>query len=165
MKKVMVAALAACCLVVSTVATAQPKVFRYAFRVAETGFDPAQVTDLYSRTVTAGIFDAPLRYQYLARPYTLEPSGCELPEVSADFKTLTFTVRPGLFFAPDAAFNGQKRELVAADYVYSIHRHYDPKFKSGNLYILQNAGILGLDALRAEALKGKPFDYDREVEG
>ena len=34
-----------------------PKVFRYAFPIAETGFDPAQVTDLYSRTVTPHIFD------------------------------------------------------------------------------------------------------------
>lgn len=141
------------------------KVLRYAFRVAETGFDPAQVTDLYSRTVTAGIFDSPLRYAHLARPFKLEPSGCELPEVSADFKTLTFTVRPGLYFAPDPAFKGIKRELVAADYVYAIKRHYDPKNKSGNLYILENAGILGMEALRAESLKGKPFDYDREVEG
>jgi hypothetical protein len=31
-------------------ATETPKVLRYAFRVAETGFDPAQITDLYSRT-------------------------------------------------------------------------------------------------------------------
>ena len=163
MKKVCLAALAA--LVVFS-AQAQEKVFRYAFRIAETGFDPAQVTDLYSRTVTAGIFDAPLRYQHLARPYALEPSGCELPEVSADYKTLTFTVRPGLFFSPDPVFGGKKRELVAADYVYSIKRHYDPALKSGNLYILQNAGILGLDAVRDASLKGKkPFDYDREVEG
>ena len=147
-------------------AAPEQKVIRYAFRVAETGFDPGQVTDLYSRTITAGIFDAPLRYAHLARPYRLEPSGCEMPEVSADYRTFTFTVRPGLYFAPDAAFKGGKRELVAADYVYSIKRHYDPANKSGNLYILQNAGVLGLDELRDAALKTKkPFDYAREVEG
>ena len=43
-------------------------VLRYAFPVAETGFDPAQISDLYSRTVVAGIFEAPLAYDYLARP-------------------------------------------------------------------------------------------------
>ena len=32
---------------------ARSKVLRYAFRVAETGFDPAQISDLYSRTVHA----------------------------------------------------------------------------------------------------------------
>ncbi|MBB5202710.1 ABC-type transport system substrate-binding protein [Inhella inkyongensis] len=143
----------------------EPKVFRYAFRIAETGFDPGQVTDLYSRTITAGIFESPLRFAHLARPYKLEPAGCEMPEIAPDFKTLTFKVRPGTFFAPDPAFKSVKRELVAADYVYSLKRHYDPKVKSGNLYVLENAGILGMDAVRQAALEGKPFDYDREVEG
>ena len=39
-------------------ARAQPRearVLRYAFRVAETGFDPAQVNDLYSSTINANI--------------------------------------------------------------------------------------------------------------
>src|SRR5438477_12353100 len=47
--------------------TAQPvKELRYAFRIAETGFDPASITDLYSRTVAAAIFDAPLEFEFLA---------------------------------------------------------------------------------------------------
>ena len=37
---------------------APQKVLRYAFPVAETGFDPAQISDLYSRTVAANIFEA-----------------------------------------------------------------------------------------------------------
>ncbi len=149
-------------------ATAAPrKVLRYAIRVAETGFDPAQVSDLYSRTITAGIFDAPLRFDYLARPVRLKPSTVEaLPEISADFKTLTFRVRPGIHFADDPAFKGRKRELTAADYVYTIKRHYDPANKSSNLYILENAQLPGLSELRQQALKSKkPFDYDREVAG
>ena len=60
-----------------------------------------------------------------------------------------------------------RRELVAADYVYALKRHYDPRWKSNNLYQLEGAKILGLSELRRETLaaKGKPFDYDREVEG
>ena len=38
-------------------ATAGPKVLSYAFEVAETGFDPAQITDRYSRIVTAHVFE------------------------------------------------------------------------------------------------------------
>jgi len=34
---------------------ARTKVLRYAFRVAETGFDPAQVNDIYSSNVNANI--------------------------------------------------------------------------------------------------------------
>ena len=49
------------------------KVFRYAFEVAETGFDPVEISDLYSSNVIANIFDPPLTYDYLARPIKLGP--------------------------------------------------------------------------------------------
>jgi len=39
------------------------KVLRYAFPIAETGFDPAQVTDFYSNTVLNGMFEAPLEFE------------------------------------------------------------------------------------------------------
>ncbi|HJV59408.1 MAG TPA: ABC transporter substrate-binding protein [Albitalea sp.] len=144
-----------------------PKVLRYAFRVAETGFDPAQISDLYSRTIADGIFDAPLQFEFLARPVRLRANTLvALPEISEDFKTFTLRVKPGIFFADDPVFKGRRRELVAADYVYSWKRHYDPRWKSNNLFILENAKLLGLSELRRAALAGgKPFDYEREVEG
>ncbi|HUG23003.1 MAG TPA: ABC transporter substrate-binding protein [Albitalea sp.] len=143
------------------------KVLRYSFRIAETGFDPAQISDLYSRTIAANIFEAPLQFEFLARPFRYRANTlAELPKVSPDFKTFTFRVKPNIHFADDPAFNGKKRELVAADYVYSWKRHYDPRWKSQNLYILENAKILGLSELRQELMAAKkPFDYDREVEG
>jgi ABC-type transport system substrate-binding protein len=146
---------------------APQKVLRYAIRVAETGFDPAQISDLYSRTIAAAIFDAPLQWEFLARPVRYRPNTLvALPEVSDDFKTFTFRLKPGIYFADDPAFKGQKRELVAADYVYSWKRLFDPRWKSPSLYGLEEARILGLDALRKDALTTKkPFDYDREVEG
>jgi len=144
-----------------------PKVLRYAFRVAETGFDPAQISDLYSSIIAANIFEAPLEFAFLERPVRLRPNtAARMPEVSADFRTYTFTIKPGIYFADDPAFKGSKRELVAADYVYSIKRHYDPRWKSQRLYGFENAKILGLSELRKEAIEKKtPFDYDREVEG
>ena len=150
-------------------ARAQPgeaRVLRYAFRVAETGFDPAQVNDLYSNTINANIFDAPLTYDFLARPAKIVPNtAVELPEISGDFTTLTFRIRPGIHFQDHPAFKGRRRELVAADYVYAIKRFYDPRYKSPRLYLLDNAKILGLAQLRAAALKGGKFDYDAEVDG
>jgi ABC-type transport system substrate-binding protein len=147
--------------------SAAPKVLRYAFRVAETGFDPAQISDLYSRTIAANLFEAPLQYEFLARPFRYRPNTvASMPEVSADFKTFTFRLKPGIYFADDPAFKGTKRELVAADYVYAWKRHADPRWKSPNFYILDNARIVGLTELRNEAMKNKtPFDYGREVEG
>src|SRR5262245_56616700 len=109
----------------SAESAAAPKVLRYAFPAAETGFDPAQVTDLYSNTVFAHIFDAPLENDYLAQPLRMRPNtAAAMPDVSADFRRFVFTFKPGLYFADDPAFGGKRRELVAEDYVYTIKRHY-----------------------------------------
>jgi ABC-type transport system substrate-binding protein len=89
-----------------------------------------------------------------------------MPEVSADYRRFVFTIRPGIYFADDPAFGGHRRELTAQDYVYSIKRYYDPRWKSGKLYQFETEQILGLSELRREALDHKtPFDYDREAEG
>jgi ABC-type transport system substrate-binding protein len=151
----------------SVAAQAPQKVLRYAFPIAETGFDPAQISDLYSRTVAANIFESPLTYDYLARPARIKPqTAVDLPEISEGGRRFVFRIRPGIFFANDPAFKGQRRELVAADYVYSVKRHYDPKHKSPNLFQLENAGILGLSELRKKVLAERtPFPYDTEVEG
>jgi ABC-type transport system substrate-binding protein len=144
----------------------EQKVLRYSFEIAETGFDPAQISDLYSRNVTANLFDAPLRFAWLGLPGTPEPNtAAALPEVSADFRVFTVTIRPGIYFADDEAFGGQRRELVAADYVYSIKRIADPRWKSPSFGELEEAHIVGLQALREQALKSGKFDYDREIEG
>ncbi len=143
------------------------KVLRYAFPAAETGFDPAQVTDLYSNTVLANIFESPLEYEYLAQPARVRANtAAAMPEVSADYTHFVFRIRPGIFFADDAAFKGQRRELTAADFVYAIKRHYDPRWKSGKLYQLESEQILGLSELRADVIAArKAFDYEREVPG
>ena len=143
------------------------KVLRVSYRIAETGFDPAQISDLYSRKITENIFDAPVMFEFLARPVRMRPNTLvAMPEISPDFRTFTFRVKPGIYFADDPAFKGAKRELVAADYVYAIKRHYDPRNKSPNLYILENAKLAGLSEYRKEVLAAKkPFDYDRQVEG
>ena len=142
------------------------KVLRYAFSVAETGFDPAQLSDLYSRIVTAHIFDAPLTYDHLARPFKLRPLVAEaMPEITDDYKTFTFRLKRGVYFADDPAFGGKRRELVAEDFVYSLKRIYDPALKSPGQSTLEDEGIIGLQELREEALKKGRFDYDRPVEG
>jgi len=144
----------------------EKKVVRYAFEVAETGFDPVQISDLYSRIIACEIFEAPLHYAFLAVPGTIAPLTAEsLPQVSADFKTFTFRIRKGIYFADDEAFKGSKRELVAADYVYSLKRNFDPRWKSIGIAELRTYDIVGLNALRDAALQGAPFDYDREIPG
>ena len=144
-----------------------PKVLRYAFSSAESGFDPAQVSDLYSRTVTGHIFESLYQYDPLARPYKLRPLlAAGWPETSEDFRVWTVRIQPGIYFASDPAFKGQRRELVAADFVYAFKRFADAALKSPTWPELEAMGVLGLAELRRQAIESKqPFDYDKPIDG
>lgn len=143
------------------------KVLRYGFEIAETGFDPIQLSDLYSRIATGGMFDALYGYDFLARPVKVIPRTAEgMPVISDDFRTFTVKIKPGIYFADDPAFGGKKRELTAQDYVYSYKRAFDPKNKSPVISDLQELKLLGMDELRNAAEKpGALFNYDKEIEG
>jgi ABC-type transport system substrate-binding protein len=164
------ASLAACLIGISAAAQAPAqapqKTLRYSFLIAETGFDPAQINDLYSSIILGQIFDPPYTYDFLSRPVKVRPNtAAAMPEVSADGLTWTIRIKPGIFFTDDPAFKGRKRELTAQDYVYSMKRHADPKIKSQNLYLIQKL-VVGLDGLRQAAQKNNgKFEYDREIEG
>src|SRR5512147_662461 len=94
------------------------KTLRYAFQIAETGMDPVALSDLYSRILTAHIFDNFYEYDHLARPFKIRPCTADgMPEISDDFRTYTVRIKPGIYFQDDPVFKGQKRELVAQDYV------------------------------------------------
>ena len=148
-------------------AAGAPKVLSYAFEVAETGFDPAQITDRYSRIVTAHLFEGLYEYDHLARPYLIRPNtAAALPEHSPDYTVFTIRLQPGIRFHDDSAFKGQPRELVAADYVYAFKRIADPRWKSQLWATLSEQRFVGLAALREATVKDKtPFDYDRPIDG
>jgi ABC-type transport system substrate-binding protein len=143
------------------------RVLRVAFANRDNGFDPAQVSDVISAALANSLFDAPLGYDVLARPPRLKPNtAVALPEASENYTRYVFRIKPGIFFSEHPAFNGKPRELVAADYVYSIKRYYDPATRSPTLFHFEGAGLLGLSELRKKALDQKtPFDYDTEVPG
>jgi ABC-type transport system substrate-binding protein len=141
------------------------KVLRVAFPTAETGFDPCRVTDLYSNTINEAIFERLLTYDYLARPAKVVPMVAEaMPEVTDSGRTYLFKLKRGIYFTPDPAFKGQKRELVAEDFVYSYKRFMDPKNRSQWAFMLEGK-IEGLDELAADAKKSGKFDYDKVVPG
>ena len=144
------------------------RTLRYAFRVAETGMDPAQVGDIYSRTLTAHVFEALFDWDPLARPVRVRPlTAASLPAHTADFRVWTIHLQPGILFTPDAAFRGQPRELVAQDYVYMLLRHADPANRSPSWPLVEASfGLVGLAERRAQALRlGGRFDYDAPIEG
>jgi ABC-type transport system substrate-binding protein len=141
------------------------KALRVGFVIDVTGFDPQAMSDAYSGYVIRAVFDSAYAYDYLARPYKLVPNTTEaLPVVTDGGRTFTFKVKRGIYFADDPAFKGQKRELVAADYVYSWKRLLDPKVRSPNMDLLQDR-VVGAGALIEQAKKSGKFDYDAKLEG
>ncbi len=151
---------------VSQKGSSGPKTFRWAINFAETGFDPAQISDLASNYIVANIFEAPLQYDPLARPALIEPrTAAGMPDISPDFRTITVRIRPGIYFQDDPAFKGKPRELVAADYVYQLKRVADPRWKSPLWTTIESSKVVGLAEARKQAQATGKFDYDAEIEG
>jgi oligopeptide transport system substrate-binding protein len=141
------------------------KVLHLAFSIAETSFDPVLAYDAASNSVVEEISESMLEYEYLARPMKLAPLTLErLPEVSDRGATYLCRIRKGIFFAADPAFKGKPRELVAADYAYSLKRLLDPTLRSPWTWLLEGK-LIGGDALQAAAKKSGKFDYDAPMPG
>ncbi|MFD2295195.1 ABC transporter substrate-binding protein [Massilia sp. GCM10020059] len=138
---------------------ARPQVLHTFLSTSETGLDPAVASDIATLSLLENLFDPLLRYDYLARPLKLrENTLTAMPEVSGDGLTYTFKIRPGIYFTPDPAFKGKKREMTAADYVYSFTRLYDPALKSPWLFLFEGK-IAGDSALK------KNFSYATAIPG
>ncbi|MEO6927733.1 MAG: ABC transporter substrate-binding protein [Casimicrobiaceae bacterium] len=163
-------AVATCALVVGLCARADAaadmnKVVRDVFPAAESGFDPAAAHDLYSGEVEQAIFETLYTYDYLARPSKVVPLTADgMPVVTDDGKTYTIKLKKGIYFTPDPAFKGKRRELTVDDYIYELKRLADPKIKSAWTFLVEGK-IVGLDALAAAAAKTGKFDYDTKIPG
>ncbi len=155
----------AVCTTTATHAATEKKTLRYAFRTAETGFDPMKVYDRYSVGIIENVFDTLLTYDWLARPVKLVPLVVEsVPEPEDNGTRYTFRLKRGIYFADDPAFNGNRRELVAKDVEYGIRRFRDPANRSPYEWLFENK-IVGLDELAEKAKKSGSFDYDTPIEG
>jgi oligopeptide transport system substrate-binding protein len=153
-------------LVLSTAHAADPrKVIRVAVTSAERGFDCVRESDENTGTLCDYLFDSLLQYDHLARPIKLQPrAAAALPEVSEDGRTYRFRIKPGIHFTPDPAFKGRRRELVAADYVFSLKRFVDPIVRAQWAFLMEGK-VVGLDALGEEAKRTGKMDYDKPIEG
>ncbi|MDX9731844.1 MAG: ABC transporter substrate-binding protein, partial [Bdellovibrionales bacterium] len=129
------------------------------------GLDPASANDQYSATVIGQMYEGLLQYNYLKRPYTLEPAlAAALPEISKDGLTYTFKIKKGVKFHDNAAFpDGKGREITAQDFIYSWKRLADPRNVSEGFWIFDGK-IKGLNEW-ATAVKAEKADYDTPVEG
>jgi ABC-type transport system substrate-binding protein len=73
-------------------------------------------------------------------------------------------LKRGIYFTPDPAFKGKRRELTAEDYVYTFKRMIDPKNRSPWAFMVEGK-IEGLDAVAEAAKKSGRFDYGATVPG
>ncbi len=141
------------------------KVLKIAFPANDNGFDLARTPNQYSNWVGEAIFQRLLSYDYLASPSKLVTQTAEkIPEPEDGGKTYTFKVKKGIYFTPDPAFKGERRELTAADYAYTIKRTQDPQLRSP-IANFMDGKIIGLPELVEKAKKSGKFDYDAPVEG
>ena len=165
MKRFAPAVLALAALAFAGNALAEQKVLRIAYLIAETNFDPAFTSDLYSNNIIEEIFESPLTYDFLARPATLRPQTLEaMPEITDGAKTYTLRLKKGIYFSDDPAFEGRKRELTAADYEFAFKRLMDPKVSSPNLWLIDGR-VAGMEEAIAKAKKTGKFDYDAKLPG
>ncbi len=127
--------------------------------------DPMHSTNKYSSTITANIFEGLYHYHYLKRPITIQPSLAEKePEISQDGLTHTISIKKGIFFHDDPAFENNKgRELIADDFIYSWRRLADPKNKAMGWWVLDGL-IQGLNQWRDQLREGKA-DYKTPISG
>ena len=129
-------------------------------------FDPQQFNDDPSFQVFTSIFEGLYEYDYLASPPRLAPvTAAGPPVVTDDGRTWTIRVTPGIYFTDDPAFGGKRRELVAADYVYSLKRWIDPNLRRGGAAVTADLFVGAREVVDAAAVPGAKFDYDRQIEG
>jgi oligopeptide transport system substrate-binding protein len=153
-------------LVSCAAAAADPaKILRLATNDIDT-LDPQQWQDRYSQEIGSSIFESLYEWDYLARPPGIVPdTAAAAPEVSADGKTWTIRIKPGIHFTGDPAFHGKPRELIAEDYVYSTKRELDPNLRGGGDAIMTDL-IVGMRTVVNAARKpGTKLNYDTPVEG
>lgn len=135
--------------------------------------DPMLSDSFYDSWGSAVVTETLLEYHYLKRPLQLQPLLLkEMPKVSKDGLTYSFTLKKGIFFHDNVCFPGGKgRELVSKDVLYSIKRMANRAHKPAPRgWWVYEGRIVGLDAFRKEqyervSKKGQSFNVDAPVKG
>lgn len=133
------------------------------------GLDPLSASTTYSHRAVSNLYEGLLQYNYLKRPYQVEPQlAVAMPTISEDELTYTFQIKKGVLFHDDACFPGGKgREVTAEDFVYSWKRIADFKNVSEGWWIFDGK-IAGLNEFReyTKTVKGDAkVDYSKPVPG
>ncbi len=143
--------------------------------------DPVQSYTEDEARFTQQVYEPPLQYHYLKRPYELIPlTAVEVPKPRSidggKFTVYEIRIRPGIRYQPHPGFLSENqnlnskiigelkspyelplgtRELTADDYIYQIKRLAHPKLHSP-IYGLMAEYIVGLEDFSKELKQQKP---------
>ncbi len=123
--------------------------FRMALAANLKSLDPAQASDSYSNQCQFQVYECLFEYQYLARPYALQPClAAAMPTVDSGDTVYTIRFRSDIRFQDDPCFPGGKgRRVTAHDFIYSIKRLVDVRTQTFGWWIFDGK-VKGLDAFR-----------------
>lgn len=121
--------------------------------------DPALASDVASGLAVGHLYDRLIQYDYQARPYALAPAMADLPDLSADGRTISFRLKPGLVFAADACFTSPTaRRVTARDVVVSLLRLADARLHSPGYWILRDH-VVGAADFQKQTAGLAPDDF------
>lgn len=85
--------------------------------------DPAKAYSDDSLLVSAQVLEPLYQYHYLKRPYEIEPLLAEaLPAITEKGKLVRIKIKKGIYYHSHPAFQNEKRELHADDFVIQFKR-------------------------------------------
>ena len=146
--------------------------------------DPVQSYAEDEARFTQQVYEPPLQYHYLKRPYELVPlTALEVPRPrpveGGKFTVYEIRIRPGILYQPHPAFVEKNlnleretteklkspydlqlgtRELVADDYIYEIKRLAHPRLHSPILGLMEEY-IVGLREFSKKLQQAKPSGW------
>jgi len=131
--------------------------------------DPATCNDPTSAWIQGHFYEGLYAYHYLRRPLEIIPLlAADLPEVSADGKTYTIRIRPGVRYARNRCFGADShhrwatRTVTAEDFVNAFKRAGDCHLQATDVARAPLSGrIVGFDQYAAATETFQPADASR----
>jgi oligopeptide transport system substrate-binding protein len=126
--------------------------------------DPLNAYDTVSANVLYQVYDTLYQYNYLKRPYTLEPLLAEeMPTISKDGKTYLFKIKKDILYHKHPLIS-DGRSLKAHDFINQIKRvAFLPHASSG--WWLFDGKIEGINTFRNLVGSDKSKLYELEISG
>lgn len=130
------------------------------------GFDPINISDVYSGNEAGKVYEGLYEFHPLKRPYELMPNLADgMPVVSSDGLTYQIKIKQNVFFHDSPCFkDGVGKRLSSNDVIYSLKRLADPKLQSKGWWLLDDK-IVGLNEWRGKYVESDVVNYDESIEG